>query len=133
MLLSIGFWGSWFKRYPYFDYFNDLTETWKAEQRTNWDPVVTTPPLNGEEKEIDLGETVGKLAAATGDDAKKLVQELGYIYNENLPVIQIMEKNSQAILSREGWEFPPKDDKAMAVKFCQQYLPRSGQLHATQG
>lgn len=120
------------RAYPYFTY--ELTYANKeVEGAISLPETIEVPPLgepDGEPRKVLPAQKIGTLEKRLTDSTEKsLVQELAWVYNQDLPCIPIQEKTDQAWYNVKEWEYPSNDDKDMAT-YDQLFtwLPRQGKL-----
>ncbi|WP_218927103.1 ABC transporter substrate-binding protein [Halosimplex pelagicum] len=98
------------------------------------DPTsVMAPPVgepDGELQEHDVTELQSELLVARGDRYQELTDQMAWITNQTLPMLQIHEINDATWYRTDNWEIPPTDDPAYQAKFPLWWLPRMGELQA---
>lgn len=123
------FWGG-FNPYPYFG----LNAVLGGDKPHNFPKEVDVPmPIgnaNGKTTSIDLPEKLGELSRSSGEDAKELIQELTWVFNQELPAIPIQEKFQQTFVTKDDWDVPNPDDPTMSIRWPVYWLPRAGELKA---
>jgi peptide/nickel transport system substrate-binding protein len=121
--------------YPYYTYqltFDDDVVAGAISPHDTYEaPPVGEP--DGERQSYDPNEILSKLATKVSTSKeKKLMRQLAWMYNYNLPCLPIQEKLDQAWYDTKGWEFPPKDASAMTYyDGLFPWLARQGKLKAT--
>jgi peptide/nickel transport system substrate-binding protein len=98
------------------------------------DPTsMQAPPVgepDGELQEWDLTELQSELLVAGGDRYQELTDQIAWITNQTLPMLQIHEINDATWYRTDNWSIPPTDDPVYQAKFPLWWLPRLGELQA---
>lgn len=69
----------------------------------------------GSTEEVDLADLTSQLPQSSGDEADELVAELGWAFNQALPVLPIMEKIGGVWYSTNDWNVPEAGEDWMTV------------------
>lgn len=128
-IASMG-WGAG-RPYPYFGFRSAFARD-AAVKSQEYPAEVTVPPLgkpDGEPRTAKPREKVEALAAKPGQ-ADRLIKELAWVFNRDLPLLPVQEKLSNAWTTKDDWEIPPKDSDAMKLNAPYWWLPRVGKLQA---
>lgn len=127
-------WGSWWNPYPYYAFNENMVNTWMQDNH-HYDTKATVPPLgegNGNAQEVDLEKMMSEIESATSEDAEMAaIQEMAWVFNQDLPMVQLYDRPSQFFMNKEGWEMPAMDDPLMQSKFPCFNLPSLGKIQAT--
>jgi peptide/nickel transport system substrate-binding protein len=123
-----GFWGG-FNNHPYFGY--EYVFMSGAENQ-NYPKEVSVPPLgepDGKERKVNVHERVTELGQ-TQDQAraKELVKELAWIFNYDIPRIQLYETYFNSPILTTKWQAPSTDDPQTHIPSATTVLPRLGKL-----
>lgn len=113
-------WGDRGNRHPWFDYdymwigraFNDQDEAWNGLTNevevpgTVGDPDSALETWNISELTTELGKT--------SDESRQteLITKLGWMYNQYLPKLPVNHSTVSTVMTRDHWEFPPKEEVA---------------------
>lgn len=124
------FWGAYGKRHPYFDFRQEFAPS-NHPNVNGFDPQVTVSDLpNGEGGELDLAAMVQELSMAQGEEAKALIQDLAYAFNQTLPELPLIDKQSPSFMTSDAWEFPRPGAREGSVAWPHTWFPKTGALHA---
>lgn len=96
----------------------------------NYPGEVELPPVgdpDGETETVNLDELVDTLASSSGEDYQEATRTLAWLWNYDLPKIQVYETISQEFLTDDEWEFPDPDSEHMLQPPVSQ-LPKFGEL-----
>lgn len=87
------------------------------------DPNGDTEAFNWQEKLDELAQT-----RAGTDEHQQISRELGWTYNQMLPVYCMNENNGLAVINRNKWKAPGPDTEAGQVFFPITYMNGRGQI-----
>jgi peptide/nickel transport system substrate-binding protein len=124
------FWGAYGKRHPYFDFRQEFAPS-NHPNVNGFDPQVTVSDLpNGEGGELDLPGMVQELSMAQGEEAKALIQDLAYAFNQTLPELPLIDKQSPSFMTSDAWAFPEPGAREGSVAWPHTWFPKNGALQA---
>lgn len=126
--LGLNGWASYDHTYPYFHFqwiwtSSDARDIWKVPE------TVSVPPFDdpsGEPREVAPGELVNELSAASGGEARDLIERLAWVTNQSMPVIPVQEKLAQSFMTTDDWNVPPADSQKVMEYWPTEWLPRKG-------
>jgi peptide/nickel transport system substrate-binding protein len=133
-VLAGNWWGGWSSTgHPYFMYRNlyDFTEPIEGGNLPT-EVEVPWPPgeADGETKTIDVGAKTTELAHATEtEEARRLVRELAWTYNQNVPRYPIQTHNQTYWYTTDDWNVPETfvdDPKMQTLKPTRTWLRLGG-------
>jgi ABC-type transport system substrate-binding protein len=134
--LAINVWGSFSQsRHPYAS-FSDVFGEGRARVG-NFDPSAVEVPYPigepaGELRTVDVESKIEQLGSASPDEQGALIEELAWIYNQALPRLPLLVPVSQAWLTTDDWEVPPKASEWMR-KNGPRNLISTGRIRAKSG
>jgi len=122
--------------HPYFAF------RWKFENRQYGSPnfynypegeTITVSDGNGGEIDVNPREELETIANTNEEETlEESVERLARLFNEDLPMFQVVEKYEQSFIDRDGWEFPDQDESSHFQTFWPLYwLPKQDELKAT--
>ncbi|MCU4740794.1 ABC transporter substrate-binding protein [Halobacteria archaeon AArc-m2/3/4] len=83
--------------------------------------------------EVDVVQRLNDLASESDEDeANEIIKELAWVVNQDMPMLPIQSKFEQSFLSNDGWEYPDPESDDMQILFPLYWLPKQGQLKATE-
>jgi len=111
-VLAGNWWGGWSQTgHPYFMYRN-LYDFEKPIEGANLPTTVDVPwppgDPDGDTKTVDIAKKTQTLAHATDQEAKQLVRELAWTYNQNVPRYPIQTHNQTYWYTTDDWNVPEK-------------------------
>lgn len=119
--------------YPFFSLrYKFMNDKHGAESYFNYPDEVTVPAMDGDgELTVNFEETFEEFASTNDEERiREIVEELAWVFNQDLPMAMIQEKQEQTFLSRDGWEFPD-DSEHFQCFWPMWWLPKVDELKAT--
>lgn len=98
--------------------FSALFDSREQEGASIFQSVEVPMPVGdagGSTQEIDLVDRVEQIPTASEDEEQQIVKEMGWVVNQTLPVLPIMEKLGTAWWAEDGWDTPDPDDDEMTI------------------
>lgn len=130
-------WSGGARPFPWFAYntiFNSLqtvADTHNHPEEYKNVPFPVGDP-NGDTKSVNWQQNLNEIAQTrTGTDKhQQLARELGWTYNQMMPVYIMNENNGLAILDRDKWQAPGPDSDPGQVFFPLTYMNNHGQINS---
>ncbi|PSQ25559.1 hypothetical protein BRD03_13715 [Halobacteriales archaeon QS_9_68_17] len=119
--------------YPFFSLrYKFLNDKHGDESYFNYPEEVTVPARDGDgEVTVDFRDTFEEFATTNDEDRiQELVEQLAWVFNQDLPLGMVQEKQEQSFLSRHGWEFPDQSEHFQTF-WPMWWLPKVDELKAT--
>lgn len=127
--LAPWFWNNSGQTKPYFSLSWILNRS-TVKTTLNYPQKPTVPPMgkpNAQAKPVDIASKLRKLGTVTErSKINALVQELGWVVNQSLPIYPIVEKQSQGFWNTNKWNVPKKHADEVYVQFHYYWWPRIG-------
>ncbi|MFC6825053.1 ABC transporter substrate-binding protein [Halopelagius fulvigenes] len=123
------FWNNSGQTDPFF------TQSWILNSGTvktnlNYPQEPKAPPMGKPDGKLETVDIVSKLQklGTTSDEKEinQLVQELGWVINQSLPIYPVVEKQSQGFWNTNEWKVPEKGSSEQYVQFHYYWWPRVG-------
>jgi peptide/nickel transport system substrate-binding protein len=100
-------------RHPYIFYSEFAQNT---TDRINMDLTSVPVPYpigdpSGEQRTVDVTAKIDELKTASDTEARGIVTELAWIYNQSVPILPLVTRIGQTWMRTDNWEYPPRDSK----------------------
>jgi len=97
---------------------------------TEFEVPMPVGDAEGELQTVDVASKVEKLGRVSGEEATRLVRELGWVYNQAPPNYPISQFTNSGWMTTDHWEFPAVDEPIMSIYAPAYFLMKKGKLRA---
>ena len=123
---------SWFVPIPYDNFRNALQGRAKEIRNIESEWEIPMPPgdPDGDLQTINVDDKLSQLRTAEGEEASRLVRELGWAWNQYLPMYQVYTYGDTFHFNTDGWNYPDEDHRVWTIPHPPYLLAQWGLMEA---